>query len=136
MWICPKCGRSFEIENQDHECDEKPATIDAYIAIQPEKIQPLLNQVRNQIKSVLPDAQERISWRMPTYWQEHNIIHFAAHKKHLGLYPGPEAIKHFGDELKDYETSKGAAQFPYDRTIPLDLIGEIAKWCYETGHHH
>lgn len=136
MWICPKCGRSFEIENQDHECNEKPATIDAYIAVQPEKIQPILNQVRNKINAVLPDAQERISWRMPTFWKEHNIIHFAAHKKHLGLYPGPEAIKHFSDELKDFHTTKGAIQFPFDQPIPLDLIGEITKWCYETGHHH
>lgn len=136
MWKCPKCGREFETEKQDHDCVEKPTSIDAYIAAQPEEIQPLLNQVREKIREVLPDAQERISWRMPTFWKEHNIIHFAAYKNHIGLYPGPEAIEHFSDALKDYKTSKGAAQFPYDRTIPLDLIGAIAKWCYETGHHH
>lgn len=136
MWKCPKCGREFKTENQDHDCVEKPASIDAYIAAQPEEIRPLLDQVRDKIRAVLPDAQERISWRMPTYWKEHNIIHFAAYKKHLGLYPGPEAIEHFSDELKEYKTTKGAVQFPYNRTIPLDLIGEIAMWCYETGHHH
>lgn len=134
MWQCPKCGREFETENQDHHCDATP--IDAYIAAQPEEVQPYLIQVRDVIRDALPEAQERISWRMPTYWKGHNIIHFAAHKHHIGLYPGPEAIVHFSDRLKEHKTSKGAIQFPYDNQIPLELIGEIAKWCYETGHHH
>jgi len=136
MWICPKCGREFETENQVHNCTEKQSPIDAYISAQPEKIQPYLHQVHNTILAALPNVQERISWRMPTYWKEHNIIHFAAHKNHIGLYPGPEAIEHFSDRLTEYKTSKGAVQFPYDEQIPFGLIGEIAKWCYETGHHH
>ena len=136
MWKCPNCGREFETKGQEHPCDDQPTPIDAYIAAQREDIQPLLNQVRETLRSVLPDAQEKISWRMPTYWQEHNIIHFAAHKNHMGLYPCPEAIQHFSDRLSDFKTSKGAIQLPYDRALPLDLIGEIAKWCYETGHHH
>jgi len=136
MWMCPNCGREFEIEYQNHNCSKTLTPIDEYIASQPEKIQPYLHQIHNTILAALPDVQERISWRMPTYWKEHNIIHFAAHKNHIGLYPGPEAIVHFSDRLKDYKTSKGAAQFPYDRKIPLKLIEEIAVWCYETGHHH
>jgi uncharacterized protein YdhG (YjbR/CyaY superfamily) len=136
MWKCPECGRVFETENQDHNCDETSSPIDAYIADQPEEIQPILNQVCGKIRSVLPDAEERISWRMPTFRKKHNIIHFAAHKNHMGLYPGPEAIEHFADGLKEYKTSKGAIQFQYNTAIPLELIGQIAKWCYETGHHH
>ncbi|MDF1520131.1 MAG: DUF1801 domain-containing protein [Brevefilum sp.] len=97
MWICTKCGRDFKSENQSHFCIDPPTTIDAYIAAQPEPVQPFLNLVRDTIRSVLPDAEERISWRMPTYWKDHNIIHFAAHKNHIGLYPGPEAIVHFSD---------------------------------------
>jgi len=136
MWTCPECGRTFEVENQSHDCLNKKTPIDDYIAAQPENIQTYLIQVHNTISAVLPDAEERISWRMPTYWKDHNIIHFAAHKNHIGLYPGPEAIVHFSDRLKDYKTSKGAAQFPYDREIPVKLIEAIAIWCYETGHHH
>ncbi|MEL7567718.1 MAG: DUF1801 domain-containing protein, partial [Dehalobacterium sp.] len=94
------------------------------------------NQVRDIIRAVLPDAQERISWSMPTYWNKRNIIHFAAFKKHIGLYPGDKAIENFGDCLKEYKTSKGAVQLPYDKPLPLQLIAEIAKWCYETGNHH
>lgn len=135
MWQCPKCGRAFENQNQSHYCGEPSKTIDAYIAAQPESIQPLLHQVRNTIRAVLPDAQERISWRMPTYWDKHNIIHFAAFKKHIGLYPGEKAMENFRGRLTDYKTSKGAVQFPYDRPLPLELIAEIAKWCDETQKH-
>lgn len=135
MWQCPKCGRAFNNQNQDHFCGEPPQTIDMYIAEKPEHVQPFLNQVRDTIRAVLPDAQERISWRMPTYWNKYNIIHFAAFKNHIGLYPGEKAIKSFADRLTEYKTSKGAVQFPYSEPLPLPLIAEIAKWCYETGNH-
>ena len=119
---------------QKHPLDEK--TIDAYIAAQPEEVRPILNQVRKKLQETLPEAQERIAWGMPTYWQEHNIIHFAAFRNHMGLYPGPKAVEHFADRLQNYKTSKGAIQFSYKEPIPLDLIATIARWCYETGHHH
>ena len=111
-------------------------TIDEYIEAQPENIRSLLNQVRDTISAIVPDSVERISWSMPTYWDKHNIIHFAAFKNHLGIYPGDKAILHFAEKLKDYKFTKGAIQFKYNEPIPLDLIGEIAKWCYETGNHH
>lgn len=132
MWQCPKCGREFRNQNQDHSCGESQNTIDAYISAQSESVQPLLQQVRNTLRAALPDAQERISWRMPTYWDKHNIIHFAAFKKHIGVYPGEKAMENFRDRLADYKTSKGAVQFPYDRPLPLELIAEIAKWSNET----
>lgn len=111
--------------NNDENC------IVQYIAEKPESVQPLLNQVRDTIRKVIPDAEERISWRMPTYWKERNIIHFAAFKKHIGLYPGPDAIIHFENSLKEYKTSKGAIQFPFDKPLPISLIADIAKWCYQ-----
>jgi len=110
------------------------STVDEYIAARPEEIQPLLEQVRSAIREALPGAEERISWRMPTFWKKTNIIHFAAAKRHIGLYPGDKAIEHFKEKLAGYKTSKGAVQFPYDRPLPLELIAEIAKWCYDTGH--
>jgi len=131
MWKCPKCRREFENTNQDHYCGEPPKTIDAYIAAQPEDVRPLLNQVRDTLRAALPYAEERISWRMPTYWRKQNIIHFAAFKKHIGLYPGDKAVEHFSEKLTGYKTSKGAVQFPYNKPLPLPLIAEIAKWCYD-----
>ena len=129
MWKCPKCGRTFKNTNQDHYCGEAPKTIEEYIERQPEQAQPFLRQVNNTIQSAIPDAVEKISWSMPTYWKKHNLIQFAAFKKHIGLYPGPEAVNTFADRLKEYKTSKGAIQLPYDKPLPLELIEEIAKWC-------
>jgi uncharacterized protein YdhG (YjbR/CyaY superfamily) len=93
-WKCPKCGREFSRQSQDHYCI-KPQSVDEYIAAQDETIQPKLNEIRTVLRSALPDAEERISWSMPTYRKDHNIIHFAAQKKHIGLYPGPEAVAYF-----------------------------------------
>lgn len=130
MWTCPKCGRDFKRQNQDHYCGKAPETIDEYISSQPEEIQRNLMEVRNAIRGAIPEAQERISWSMPTYWKGHNIIQFAGFKKHIGLYPGPEAVEAFSEKLKEYKTSKGTIQFPHNKPLPLELIGEIAKWCY------
>lgn len=74
-------------------------SIDAYIAEREEPIQPLLRQVRDILRAALPDAQERMAWNRPTYGSGHNIIHFAAFKKHIGLYTGEAAIEHFKDRL-------------------------------------
>lgn len=113
-----------------------PETIDDYIATQPEAVQPTLHAVRAAIREALPDAREKISWRMPTFYRDKNIIHFAAFKNHLGIYPGDEGVRHFSDRIREFKSSKGAIQFPYNQPIPLQLIAEIAKWCDETGNHH
>ena len=83
-WKCPKCGREFSKQGQSHFC-EKPKTIDDYILLQDENIRPKLNEVREILRSAIPDAEERISWSMPTYWKGQNLIHFAASKKHIGI---------------------------------------------------
>ena len=135
MWTCPRCGRTFKKQSQSHYCGKAPETIDEYIAAQPERAQKYLKEIRDVILAALPEAEERISWSMPTFWKKHNIIQFAAHKNHIGLYAGTEAVVEFGQRLKDYKTSKGAIQFLYDKPLPLDLIADIAEWCYKTGNH-
>lgn len=129
MWICPKCGRTFKNKDQSHYCGLALKTIEDYILRQPEELQPFLHQVNEAIRNALPEAKEKISWSMPTYWNQRNLIQFACHKKHIGLYPGPEAVEAFADRLKDYKTSKGSIQLPYDKPLPLELIAEIARWC-------
>ena len=137
MWKCPKCGRTFKNENQSHYCGKAPETVEEYILAQDEGIRGQLRQVRTVLVSRLPDAKEKISWSMPTYWKDHNIIHFAAQKKHIGLYPGPEAVEFFSDKLDQVglKYSKGSIQIPYSDQLPLELIAEIADWCRETGNH-
>jgi len=109
----------------------KPQTIDEYIALQDEAVQPKLREIRDIIRSAIPEAEERMSWSMPTYWKGRNLIHFAASKKHLGLYPGGEATTVFAEELKDFDVSKGTIRIPWNRDLPVELIQGITKWCYE-----
>lgn len=137
MWKCLKCGRTFKNENQSHYCGKAPETVGEYIFAQDEEIRDQLQQVRQVLISRLPDAKEKISWSMPTYWKDHNIIHFAAQKKHIGLYPGPEAVAFFSEKLDQagLKYSKGSIRIPYSDNLPLELIAEIADWCRETGNH-
>lgn len=134
MWRCPKCGREFKRQDQSHYCGEKPQTVDEYIQAQDDTRRADLRLVRSALRQALPQAEERISWSMPTYWRGHNIIHFAASKQHIGLYPGAEAVEAFAEELEDYKTDKGTIRIPYGRVDP-ELIEKIARWCWETGHH-
>ena len=137
MWKCPKCGRTFRNENQSHYCGKSPETAEEYILAQDEGIRSALQSIRRVLISSLPDATEKISWSMPTYWKGHNIIHFAAQKKHIGLYPGPEAVAHFSEKLDQacLKYNKGSIRIPYSDELPLELIGEIADWCMKTGNH-
>ena len=109
--------------------------IDEYIAKQDESLQPDLKEVRNVIRAQLPDAVEKIAWGMPTWWDQHNLIHMACAKHHIGIYPGGDGVEYFTAELKrrNLRFSKGAIQIPYGNSLPLDLIKEIASWC---GEHH
>lgn len=105
--------------------------IDTYIGQQDPAIQPRVRAIRDTIRAAIPEAEERISWGMPTYWKGHNIIHFAAGKHHIGIYPGPDAVIEFAARLQGYKTSKGAIQLPNDGELPLCLVAHIARWNYE-----
>lgn len=130
MWKCPKCGREFKNVEQNHFCGTI-STIDDYIADQPMEVQSVLKEIRETIKAAAPEANEKISWQMPTFWQEENIIHFAAHKQHISIYPGGEASGVFIERLKEYKTSKGAIQFPLGKSIDHELITDIVHWRLE-----
>ena len=101
-------------------------TIREYIDSQDESVRARLNAVYDTICAAIPEAEERLSWGMPTF-------HFAPAKKHIGLYPGAEAVEYFAPLLLEYKTSKGAIQFPNNRELPLNLIAEIAHWSWETN---
>ena len=130
MWKCPKCGRGFARRDQQHYCG-KPETIDAYIDAQDEAVRPRLHEVREILREAVPEAEERMSWSMPTFWKGRNIIHFAASKKHLGLYPGGEATEVFAEALRGWDVSKGTIRIPWESELPSELIRKIARWCYE-----
>ncbi len=106
----------------------KPVSIDSYISQYPESIQLLLQQIRTTIRKAAPQAEEVISYGMPTFKLHGNLVHFAANKAHIGFYPAPSAIVAFAKELNAYVTSKGAIQFPFDQKLPLTLITKIVKF--------
>ena len=108
-------------------------TIMEYITNQDEQIRPRLMSIYQTIREAIPEAEERISWGMPTFWKGRNIIHFAVAKNHIGLYPGPEAVGFFAEKLTGYKTSKGAVQLPNNKELPSELIAEIARWSYENN---
>lgn len=103
-------------------------TIDEYIAQYPPDIQKRLSALRGAIRQAAPDAEEGISWAMPTYKLAGNLVHFAAGKHHIGLYPGESGVAHFQNELSGYKTSKGAIQFPNDAALPLALVKKIVRF--------
>lgn len=127
MWKCPRCNREFEKPDQNHFCGES-TDIDDYIAAQEEDVQPILQSIRETIHQAAPEAVEKISWQMPTFWYGENIVHFAAFKKHIGFYPGGEATTVFAKRLAGYKTSKGAIQLPLHKPIDHELIADIVQW--------
>ena len=108
---------------------QKPSqTIDEYIAACPIKVQNQLKALKKVVKEIAPEAEEKISYQMPTFYQNGNLVHFAAFKNHIGFYPAPSGIENFKEELVKYKTSKGAIQFPLDDEIPVGLVKEIVKF--------
>jgi len=106
-------------------------TIDEYIAYFPVEIQTILKQVRETIKSVAPAATEAISYGIPTFRLNGNLVHFACYAHHIGFYPGGEGVEVFKDELTSYKTSRGTVQFPLDKPIPYELIKKITVYRVE-----
>jgi len=102
--------------------------IDEYIEVQPDEIRLILQKVRSVIQDAAPEATEKISYGMPTFFLHGNLLHFAANKHHLGFYPAPSGLQAFPMEIANYKSSKGAVQFPYNQPIPYDLIAEIVKF--------
>lgn len=104
------------------------STIDEYIATFPKDVQKILKRLRATIKAAAPDAEEKISYQIPTFALKGNLVHFAAYKNHIGFYPGASGIKTFAQELSNYQTSKGTVQFPLQDPLPLDLIANIVQF--------
>lgn len=104
------------------------ASIDEYIAQFPEDLQIKLNELRAVIKAAAPEAKERISYQMPTFTLNGNLVHFAAFKNHIGFYPAPSGIQAFEEELSRYAGAKGSIRFPINEPLPLDLIRRIVEY--------
>lgn len=107
------------------------SAIDDYIAAHPPAVRRRLSTVRTTIRREAPQAEERISYRIPTFYLNGNLVHFAAFERHIGFYPGAAGIAAFDDALASYKRAKGSVQFPHDEPLPLDLIAAIVRFRVE-----
>jgi uncharacterized protein YdhG (YjbR/CyaY superfamily) len=105
-----------------------PDSIDTYIAQYPTEVQELLTQMRLTIQKAAPSVTEAISYQMPTFKLNGNLVHFAGFKKHIGFYPGAAGIAAFQHEIAGYKSAKGSVQFPLDKPLPLALVRRIVKF--------
>ncbi len=103
-------------------------SIDEYIATFPDEVQKILQELRATIRASAPDAEEKISYQMPTFFLKGNLVHFAAYKNHVGFYPTPSGIEKFQQELSKYEGAKGSVKFPIDQPLPLTLVQKIVEF--------
>jgi uncharacterized protein YdhG (YjbR/CyaY superfamily) len=103
-------------------------SIEEYILHFSPEVQEILIKLRKVIKEAAPDAEEKISWQMPTFALHGNLVHFAAHKNHIGFYPTPSGIDEFKQELSEYKGAKGSVHFPIKKPMPYELISKIVKF--------
>lgn len=127
MWICPKCGRSFERQNQSHYCGNAASNVDAYVAAQDEAHQPRLEELVRLIRSVAPHAAEEIKWHMPSFSGKAGSIQFAACQKWISLYLGADVMEPFRGHLGQLRCQKDALYLPYDQPVPWEPIGQMIK---------
>lgn len=109
----------------------KVETIDQYLELCSKEIQPKLRMLRKIIMDTSEELTEKISWQMPTFYFKGNVIHFAAHKKHIGLYCGAKAVNEFSERLEKYKTHNGTIQLPNDSDLDANLIQDIVKFGIE-----
>jgi uncharacterized protein YdhG (YjbR/CyaY superfamily) len=107
------------------------SNIDDYISGFYLRIQDRLNELRFLILAEAPEASEKISYQMPTFYLNGNLVHFAAYEKHIGFYPAPSGVAAFEKELSRYKHAKGSVQFPHDEPLPFELIRKIVKFRVE-----
>ena len=105
-----------------------PVSIDEYISQFSPEIQNILIKLRKVVKEAAPEAEEKISYQMPTFVLHGNLVYFAAFKKHIGFYPTPNGVDIFKDELSKYKGGKGSVQFPLDKPMPYELVSRIVKY--------
>ena len=104
------------------------ANVDAYISQFPADVQAQLQQLRKIIHTAAPDANEKISYGIPTFYLHGNLVHFAAYRNHIGFYPSSSGVLAFAQELAAYKTSRGTVQFPLGQPLPVELIKKIVAF--------
>jgi len=114
---------------------EQFTTIDEYIKTFPKDVQIILEKMRQTIRKAAPEAVEAISYQIPTFKLNGNLVHFGAFKNHIGFYPTSSGIRAFKKQLTPYKGARGSVQFPIEKPIPYDLVGKIVKFRVKESNH-
>jgi len=104
-----------------------PENIDQYIAAFSPEVQAILRQIRLTVSAAAPDAQETISYQIPTFKLNGVLVYFAAFKNHIGFYPPVSGDAKLEKAISRYAGEKGNLRFPLDQPIPYGLIERIVK---------
>ena len=107
---------------------QKFDSVDEYIGSFPEHIRVRLEEIRQLIKGLIPQAQEKISYQMPAFDLNGIVVWYAGYSKHIGFYPGADGIAAFKSELAGYKNAKGSVQFPLDKPLPVELISKMTRF--------
>jgi uncharacterized protein YdhG (YjbR/CyaY superfamily) len=105
-----------------------PRNIDEYIGTFSPEVQSILEKIRSTIRKAAPEAEEKISYRMPAFALRGILIYFAAFKKHIGVYPPVKGDEKLNADVSPYKNEKGNLRFPLDEPIPYTLISRIVKF--------
>ena len=104
-----------------------PATVDEYVASFPPDVQRTLEEVRAAIRAAVPGTEERISYGIPTFALDGRyVVYFSGWKRHVSVYPIPDADPDLARRIAPYQSGKGTLKFPLDKPMPLDLITAVA----------
>ena len=128
QYLCKFLNVKIRSEKTMESRKKKFSSIDEYIDSFPEHFQEKLEELRNVIKELVPDAQEKISYQMPAFYLNGILVWFAGFSKHIGFYPKTSGIAAFEQELGQYKHAKGSVRFPIEKPLPIDLIRKIIKF--------
>ena len=127
--ISKQPGDTVRVTLEERDAEPLPySTAGEYLALYEGEVRERMEKLRTLILSCSPEITEKISWGMPTFVLNGNLVHFAAGKNHIGFYPGASGVEYFISESKEFKHSKGAVQLPNDKPVPYDLIRRVVMF--------
>lgn len=106
----------------------KPTSVEEYLVAFPDYVKTLLEELRQHIKNLLPEAEEKISYGIPSFFLHGPVVYYSGNKHHISIYPAPRDHPLFAEELTNYKGGKGTVQFPFNQPIPYDLVTRIVHF--------
>lgn len=114
--------------------EKNNSIIDLYISGFDGEIKLKLKQLKEIVERIVPEATEKFSYGMPTYYYYGNLVHFVVNKNHIGFYPAPSGVEYFLKLTNEYPTSKGAIRFDFNKDLPISILEKVIKFRKEENY--